>query len=86
MAKTITEQQITDFREACEAAVEEDGYLTIESLPEEFQTEEWEFHAANYNPEDTHDFYELFEKVSDQYTLEEEGYGSFFVSRTSKSH
>lgn len=86
MAKPITDAQKTAFNEFVEEQVsgaEEDGdeaaYVTIESFPAGFAGEEWEFHAANYSPSDSHDYYELFEMSG--FEFEEESYGSWYVSR-----
>lgn len=93
MSKPITEEQTKAFREYCasevlEAMEEENGvaYFTIESYDPFEETLEdgeplWEFHASNYEPDTSHDIYELFRSVSDEFEIEEEGYGSFFISR-----
>lgn len=86
MAKPITQQQIDDFRAFCKKTLADDdsGYFTIGDFEEfEEETEDgeplWEFHAANYDPPETHDILELFTSVSDEFQIEQHGYDEFYV-------
>ena len=84
MAKPITQQQIDDFRAFCKETLAEDdsGYF---SHYDEFdkETEDgdplWEFHATNYDPPETHDIFELFTSVDDEFQIEQHGYDEFYV-------
>jgi hypothetical protein len=38
----------------------------------------WEFHASNYDPDDTYDFYELFGSL-EEFSIEQHGYDRFYV-------
>jgi hypothetical protein len=44
----------------------------------------WEFHASNYNPDTTHDIYELFESVNDEFLIEQHGYDDFVIVPVAK--
>lgn len=55
-----------------------DGSFSIECLDFLGDTEKWEFHASNHNPNDTYDFYELFWSAKG-YCVEEHGYDDFYV-------
>jgi hypothetical protein len=79
MGLPITKEQTDAFRAECAEALRDgDGYGPFnEERPD--GTPLWEFHAANYNPESSHDIYELFQSVNDEYVIEEHGYGKFYV-------
>ena len=90
MAKPITQEQKDEFRAFCEEAVTESehgcGYFSLCAVPlfdEETEdgTNLWECHAQNYDPDNTHDIFELFGEVADEFRIERDGYEDFFVSR-----
>jgi len=91
MAKPITAEDTAAFREYCreQLAAEEDGvvYFTIESYgPFQEETEDgWSLWDFCPDGDDSHDILELFESVSDEFEIEEEGHGSFFISSTNAS-
>lgn len=76
MAKRISKKRVKEFNKAIAELVVEDSYVTIESFPEAFQTEQWEF-----LPEDDqkYDYYELF--AASEYEFEEEGHGSWYATK-----
>lgn len=83
---TIPKELIDEFRATCADRCAEDGfgYVGSDDMPTTTAdgTEvEWEYHAANYNPDDSLDIYAMFEAVGDEYEFEEVGWDSFCVSR-----
>ncbi len=77
MGKPITQEQTDAFRIACRKAVDErDGYLTYDDFSATFHEEDengeslWEFHGDDHNSTLTHDLYELFEIVADEFDIE----------------
>ena len=77
MAKPLDQQQIAAFKSFLESLRGE--YFTVDmvksAIPGDF-----EFHASNYDPPTTSDFYELFRSVPG-WTIEQEGYDSFIATR-----
>jgi hypothetical protein len=87
MGKPITQAQKNEFRRFCrdlQQGEDNSGYFTIEDY-EPFQADErrngplWEFHASNYNPSTSHDIFELFESVKDEFTIEQHQYDEFYA-------
>lgn len=87
MAKPITDEQKAEFRAFCgECCDEGGGYFSLCGVPLFDETKDdgeplWECHAANHDPDDTHDIFELFGEMSDEFLIEQDGYEDFFVSR-----
>lgn len=89
MGLPIPASVIKAFRRFCANTLRrkhEPGYFNLTHFPEFDRRQPnhhplWEFHAANYNPDDTYDILELFESVSDQYTVEQHQYDEFWVDR-----
>jgi hypothetical protein len=84
MAKPISDEIKKEFLEFCRERYAEgiNSFSTICFEP--FNAENngdpvWEFHAANYNPEETHDICELFASVQPEFEIETHGYDHFVI-------
>ncbi|MBW2672176.1 MAG: hypothetical protein JRD89_02010 [Deltaproteobacteria bacterium] len=86
MGKPITNEQKQAFREFCREQQDEEqhGYFCLCHFDEFDRTLDdgeplWEFHAANHQPDDTHDILELFGSVDDEFVIEQHGYDEFYA-------
>lgn len=94
MALPITQRQIDAFRKECAELVKNE--FTFNSVDSEVTGEKdedgksmWEYHFDNNGEsgneegvqESTHDIYDLFKAVSDEFTFEEDGWDEFYVTR-----
>ena len=86
MSKPISKADKRAFEEFLRERVElieedDDSDAASFSISElDFLENQFEFHAANYNPKNTCDFFELLAS-SDEFECEQDGYEDFYVSR-----
>jgi hypothetical protein len=89
MAKPIPQERKDEFLAFCRERYEDEdilGAFSLECLDfirdeDEEGNELWEFHAANYQPETSHDIYELFESVQPEFVIETHGHDDFYVTK-----
>jgi len=96
MAKPLTPEQIAEFRKWCRECFEDEDeddeaprFFSFD-CPVTYETDDegdsiFEYHDINGGPDGekdrTHDIYELFASVSDEFEFEENGQDEFFINK-----